>query len=438
MISAEPVIHVGILERQPSVEGVLRDECTLGEKRFHGPFRVEKSGSGIRFTGGGETVEGSDLLLRPAGEQGIEIHNVKIGIQFHWERSETQVFRGAIRFVEDGPGLTVINEVGLEEYLSSVISSEMSATSPMELLKAHAITSRSWLVAILNRSSAGTGAPPVPLTPEVEGEVIRWYDREEHAMFDVCADDHCQRYQGITKISSGSARAAVEATRGVFLVYEDAVCDARYSKSCGGISEGYEHVWDHRPVPYLQSISDAETDFGRVRTEGQAERWITSRPAAYCNTTDAEILRQVLPSFDQETTDFFRWTVTYSQKELRELLRRKSGLEFGDVLDLQPLDRGRSGRIVRLKIVGSGRTVVVGKELEIRRWLSPTHLYSSAFVAGKEGTGKTPERFVLRGAGWGHGVGLCQIGAAVMATQKKTAEQILLHYFRGAELRKLY
>jgi len=254
VISAEPVIHVGILERQPSVEGRLRDECVLGEKKFRGPYRVEKGSGGIRFTCGGETVEGSDLLLRPAGKEGIEIHNVKIGIQFHWERSETQVFRGAIRFVEDGPGLTVINEVGLEEYLSSVISSEMSATSPVELLKAHAITSRSWLVAILNRLTSGTGAPPVPLAPGEEGEVVRWYDREEHAMFDVCADDHCQRYQGITKISSGSAGAAVEATRGVFLVYDNAVCDARYSKSCGGISEGYEHsnrstgrTLDHEP-----------------------------------------------------------------------------------------------------------------------------------------------------------------------------------------------
>ena len=438
MISAEPVIHVGILERQPSIEGTLRDECLLGQKKFRGPFRVEKGDGGIRFTCGGETVEVSDLLLHPAGEQGIEIHNVKIGIQFHWERSETQVFRGAIRFVEDGPGLTVINEVGLEEYLSSVISSEMSATSPVELLKAHAITSRSWLIAILNRSASGTGAPPVPLAPEADGEVIRWYDREEHAMFDVCADDHCQRYQGITKISSGSARAAVEATRGVFLVYEDAVCDARYSKSCGGISESYEHVWEQRPVPYLRSISDAETEFSSVRTEAQAEQWIMSRPPAYCNTADAEILRQVLPSFDQETTDFFRWTVSYTQKELRDLLRRKSGTEFGDILDLQPLERGRSGRIVRLRIVGSRKTLVVGKELEIRRWLSQTHLYSSAFVVEKEGEDKAPERFVFRGAGWGHGVGLCQIGAAVMATRKKKAEEILLHYFRGAKLQKLY
>jgi stage II sporulation protein D len=316
----------------------------------------------------------------------------------------------------------------------------MSAEAPLELLRAHAITSRSWLVAMLERQKRfkrpGT---PARRGRESDKEVIRWYDREDHQLFDVCADDHCQRYQGITKLISPAAEQAVRDTRGVFLVYGGEICDARYSKSCGGRSEVFGSAWEDISVPYLPTISDAVIEHPLVTSEAAAEQWMHSSPEAYCNTTDGKILRQVLPSFDQETTDFYRWAVSYTQEELSTLLHKRSGIDFGQVHRLEPLQRGPSGRIIRLRIVGSQRTVVVGKELEIRRWLSPSHLYSSAFVVRTEsGAASVPARFTLHGAGWGHGVGFCQIGAAVMAAKGFKAEAIVKHYFRGAELQKLY
>jgi SpoIID/LytB domain protein len=274
---------------------------------------------------------------------------------------------------------------------------------------------------------------------ESEQEIVRWYDREDHRLYDVCADDHCQRYQGITKIISASAEQAVRSTSGVFLVHGGDICDARYSKSCGGRSGVFASAWEDVSVPYLSTVSDAAVEHPLIGSEAVAESWVHSSPEAYCNTADGKILRQVLPSFDQETTDFYRWTVTYGQEELSTLLRKRSGIDFGDIHRLEPLQRGPSGRIVRLRIVGSRRTVVVGKELEIRRWLSPSHLYSSAFVVRTEGgTDGVPGRFTFHGAGWGHGVGFCQIGAAVMAAKGFQAETIVKHYFRGAELEKLY
>jgi len=328
----------------------------------------------------------------------------------------------------------------VEQYLKSVIASEMSATAPIELLRAHAITSRSWLVAMLERQKTlGNAGGPARRGRETEEEIVRWYDREDHRFFDVCADDHCQRYHGVTKIISPKAAEAVQDTRGVFLVHGGAICDARYSKSCGERSEVFATAWEGVTVPYLATISDAAVEHPPVTSEEAAEKWVRSAPEAYCNTTDGNILRQVLPSFDQETTDFYRWTVSYTQEELSGLLLKRSGLDFGEIRRLEPLQRGPSGRIVRLRIVGSRRTVVVGKELEIRRWLSSSHLYSSAFVVQHEGgAGEVPARFTLRGAGWGHGVGFCQIGAAVMAARGFKAEQIVKHYFRGAELEKLY
>jgi len=268
---------------------------------------------------------------------------------------------------------------------------------------------------------------------------MTWYGREEHRNFDVCADDHCQRYQGLTRSIPERTAAAVNATRGVFLVYGDAVCDARYYKCCGGRTETFENTWEDIPHHYLTSIADAAIDHPPVLDEGSAQRWLLSSPEAFCNTRDEKLLAQILPSFDQETKDFFRWQVAYDQKELGEILREKSGIDFGLIQGLIPLERGPSGRIIRLKIVGTKKTLVVGKELEIRRWLSPSHLYSSAFVVEveRDSSGR-PFRFVLHGGGWGHGVGLCQIGAAVMASQGIPAETILKHYFRGAALKKLY
>jgi len=258
-------------------------------------------------------------------------------------------------------------------------------------------------------------------------------------MFDVCADDHCQRYQGITKIISSSAAEAVRGTTGVFLIFDNDICDARFYKACGGLSDTFPTAWESTVVPYLTCVSDSPVSHEPIRTEEQAAQWIRSQPSAYCNTTDGRILRQILPSFDQETTDFFRWRVEYDQEELTKLIASKSGIDFGEVVDLVPVERGPSGRIVRLRIEGTRNTLVVGKELEIRRWLSKSHLYSSAFVVDAvRGTSGIPVRFVLNGAGWGHGVGLCQIGAAVMAARGKKAEEIVKHYFRGASLDKLY
>jgi SpoIID/LytB domain protein len=310
----------------------------------------------------------------------------------------------------------------------------MSGDAPIEFLKTHAILSRSWLLAALDRKKKkDERSTPGRKTTKKDGEVVRWYDREDHELFDVCADDHCQRYQGITKIVSERARSAVRETRGVVITHQDEICDARYSKACGGITEDFDTAWDDTSVPYLKSIADASVPHRPVTTEEEASAWILSNPEAYCCTKDERLLEKILPDFDRETKGFFRWRVDYSRVELEEILREKSGLDLGSPQEIVPLRRGPSGRISRLRVVGSKRSVVVGKELEIRRWLSRSHLYSSAFVVRAEG-----ERFIFHGAGWGHGVGLCQIGAAVMATRGFSAEEILKHYFQGVEIKKVY
>jgi SpoIID/LytB domain protein len=390
---------------------------------------------------GGEITRAPVVRLSAANEGTFVLLNVTIGNRFHWERAEDQTFRGdLILAARQDNTITAINEVPLEAYLASVISSEMHAAAPKEFLKAHAITSRSWLLAAL-RKKQGFPETPVPTRSGIahDGELIRWYEREEHDLFDVCADDHCQRYQGITKIISGQAEEAVSETNGNVMVYNDEICDARYAKACGGITEDFHTAWEDRQVPYLTSIPDAPIPYRNVRTEEEAARWILSEPEAYCNTTDAALLQTILPETDRETERFFRWTVRYAARELEEIVREKSGFDFGELQALVPLRRGPSGRIWRLKVVGSKMSVVVGKELEIRRWLSKSHLYSSAFIVNVERDrhGK-PEAFVFYGAGWGHGVGLCQIGAAVMASQGFTAERILKHYFGGVEIRKIY
>ncbi|MEK6566574.1 MAG: SpoIID/LytB domain-containing protein [Bacteroidota bacterium] len=435
MISREPVIRVGIFENQQQISGEFQGAFELNDSlSVDGLFRMDVDGEGISFqdSQGLKLPSQKEIVSRPHDTASFVLHDVTIGVHFHWERKEQQAFHGNLHVVRDNNGLTAINEIGVEEYLKSVISSEMSATAPIELLKAHAITSRSWLVAMLEREKKNVGVPS-QRSQQTADEIIRWYDREDHALFDVCADDHCQRYQGISKIISQAANDAVEETQGMFLVYENEICDARYSKACGGISESYENAWEDRQVPYLSSISDWKTEYAPLKQGIDTEQWILGAPDAYCNTKDGNILKQVLPSFDQETTDFFRWKVTYKRGELEEIVRDKSGIDVGVIRNLVPMERGPSGRITKLKIKGLSKSVIVGKELEIRRWLSRSHLYSSAFVVRKEG-----ERFVLYGAGWGHGVGLCQIGAAVMATKGFKAEEIVKHYFRGAELKKLY
>lgn len=394
----------------------------------------------------GELVDDDSLIFQPVRyhEASFELNDVTIGRNFHWQRKEDQTFRGSLEIRIEGDKLRAINAIPLEDYLVSVISSEMKATSSVELLKAHAVISRSWLLAQVKKNKElSQSTTSYQRIYETAGEYIRWYDREDHDGFDVCADDHCQRYQGMTKQSTPLVEQAVAETRGNILMFEGKICDARFSKCCGGISENFENVWEPEMHPYLQSVIDNpeipdgyETDFSQ---EEVAEKWIRNYPDAFCNTNDKNVLAQVLNDYDQETSDFYRWEVSYSQADLAGLIARKTGVDFGEITDLIPVERGKSGRIIKLKIVGTKQTRMIGKELEIRKTLSESHLYSSAFVVEKlEVTNGIPGNFVLSGAGWGHGVGLCQIGAAMMSEKGYTCNQILGHYFSGASVSKGY
>ena len=379
----------------------------------------------------------------------FELQDVTIGINFHWERKEVQRFKGELKIIVEDDRLTAINIIPIEDYLTSVISSEMSATASLELLKAHAVISRSWL---LNKLKVANGKLKVIMHPDntanfelstLPSQLIKWYDHEAHKNFDVCADDHCQRYQGITRASTPQAIEAVFATRGEVLMYEGEICDARFSKCCGGAFEEFQNCWENVKHPYLigQRDSKTETRLPDLTKEAKADKWIRTSPAAFCNTHNKQVLSQVLNNYDQETTDFYRWRVCYSQQELSELIHKRSGIEFGKIIDLIPVERGTSGRLVRLKIVGTLRTLIIGKELEIRRTLSSSHLYSSAFVVDKEykeDEKEIPSRFILTGSGWGHGVGLCQIGAAVMGEQGYKYKEILSHYYPGSAIEQQY
>jgi stage II sporulation protein D len=421
-------ISVGLMEHREAVEIELAGTFT--------------DAAGKTYPSGRHNFA-SAVELKPvdAAASSFAVEDITIGIGFHWERRERQVFRGALRILKRD-GLTVINDVSIEDYVASVISSEMSATCPLELLKAHAVISRSWLWhpksgrqirQSVNPSITQSSSDRMRIDGlRIDGltdsaEILRWYGREAHQDFDVCADDHCQRYQGITKATSAAVDAAVRATAGQMLVYNGEVCDARFSKCCGGIVEEYRTAWEDVDVPYLVPLYDGA---GEAKLPSDLEQWILSAAApAYCNTRDATLLSQILPGFDQETRDFYRWTVTYTPEQVRELIQARLNEDVGEVVDLIPLERGPSGRIIRLAIRGRTRSLIVGKELEIRRALSRSHLYSSAFVVQRDGS-----NFVLKGAGWGHGVGLCQIGAAVMASVGKAYDQILAHYYPGASV----
>ena len=394
----------------------------------------------------GECLTAGEFLFSPTHMQADSflLRDVVIGISFHWQQQEDQQFRGSLKLTPEDGLVRAVNVVPVEEYLCSVISSEMSAESSPGFLKAHAVISRSWLLAQLDKNEQirKSGKNYHSFT-QTSGELVRWYDREDHRLFDVCADDHCQRYQGISKIITDKARQAVSETSGEALVYNGKVCDARFSKCCGGVSESFETVWEPVHHPYLTAVTDtpdkSSLTSSDLRSETAADAWIRQSPPAFCNTSDQKILTQVLPGFDQKTHDFYRWKLEYSQEELAVLLKKKTGIDFGLILRLEALERGFSGRIVRLKITGTLKTMIIGKELEIRKALSETHLYSSAFVVDALPKEKAiPEQFVLSGAGWGHGVGLCQIGAAVMGEKGCNYREILNHYFRGAVLEKLY
>ena len=383
-----------------------------------------------------------EVIFAPvSAENHFTLKDVTIGVNFHWERREDQQFAGSLRLINEHGKVTAVNVIGVEDYLLSVISSEMSATASLELLKAHAVISRSWLLAQIekNKNIVDSGEKYCACT-EKDGELIRWFDREDHVNFDVCADDHCQRYQGITRQTTERVAEAIKATWGEVLYSDGKLCDARFSKSCGGVYEEFENCWEPVHHSYLVARRDSENemDFPDLRVEENAREWILSRPDAFCGTTDKEILSQVLNNYDQETTDFYRWKVEYTQDEISELVHRRSGTDYGKIIDLIPVERGTSGRLFRLKIVGTKLTKIIGKELEIRRTLSPSHLYSSAFIVekGELNAEGLPETFTLRGAGWGHGVGLCQIGAAVMGDQGIPYEEILAFYYPHAELTK--
>ena len=370
----------------------------------------------------------------------FELHDVTIGINFHWERKENQRFRGDLEILRNPDGtVTAVNIIPIELYLKSVISSEMSATSSMELLKAHAVISRSWLLAQIDRErrSHGTPDPRALDRTETEDTIVRWYDHSDHDGFDVCADDHCQRYQGITRMTSKAVEEAVEATRGEILTVDDKICDARFSKCCGGVMEEFQNCWEPRDHSYLKPLRDNPTpkvDVPDLTDEAQAVRWIKTDEPAFCNTRDRKLLEQVLNNYDREDIDFYRWKEVYTPAELNELVARRSGIDFGEITAVTPVKRGPSGRLYLLKIVGTKRTVLVGKELEIRKWFSNSHLKSSAFTVERDADGN----WVLEGAGWGHGVGLCQIGAAVMASKGYSYREILNHYFIDADITRLY
>ena len=444
----EPLISIGILtDNKVAFELYGEFSTTITANKLNGRFTAEIANGELICKSSDEKLTSKDEIIFEPNDSTTDtflIRDVTIGVKFHWERKEKQRFSGLLKLKKDKDKITVINIISIEKYLTSVISSEMSAKSSLHLLKAHAIISRSWLLAQIEKSkSLKKAKSKYSSSFESSDEHIKWYDREDHDLFDVCADDHCQRYQGVTKVFTQIARDAVKQTQGIVLFSNDKICDARFSKSCGGISESFENVWEPIKYDYLTSVYDYKfppenfnTDFSNERN---SVKWIKGNPSSFCNTSDKKILSQVLLDFDQETTDFFRWKIVYTQAELSEIIKTKSRMDFGNIIDLVPIERGKSARLIKLKIVGTNKTIVVGKELEIRKFLSKSHLYSSAIVIEKSDIQNgIPQKFEIFGAGWGHGVGLCQIGAAVMAEKGHEFDEILLHYFENAELKKIY
>ena len=437
----QPDVTVGIVSAQKIHFSLNKPYLAKGEKVL-GEQVVEFSEGGVLWNGN----QYSQLTFHPqSADASFSLSDVTIGVNFHWERKETQTFLGTLRFVVESDKIVAINELPVEKYLESVISSEMSATSSLELLKAHAVISRSWLLAQMKkrREVAESGNNFFSFTKK-EDTLIRWYDREDHTLFDVCADDHCQRYQGITKETSPHVAEAIRQTKGQILMDGDEICDARFSKCCGGITEEFQYCWEDTPKTYLTAVRDialgVEHTLPNLTNEEEAEKWIRFNPPAFCNTQDKKILSEVLNDYDQETVNFYRWKETLSQEKLQQLIADKLKMDLGAILDMKAVERGKSGRISKLQIIGTEKTFTIGKELEIRRTLSDSHLLSSAFVVDKYDMDEqgVPQRFELIGAGWGHGVGLCQIGAAVMGEQGYHYDAILLHYYQGAEIKKLY
>jgi SpoIID/LytB domain protein len=448
--SLAPEIHVGIMESE-RICFALEGSFSLQDGTAIAPGAAEArcGKDGIEVLRDGRILlKGRELILMPGIDpcDRFRIRDVVIGIGFHWEQKEDQVFPGVLKLMAAGGKVQLVNIVPIEQYLGCVISSEMRADCPPALLRAHAILSRSWLLAQVEKQRSPAVHPPArePFFSTGE-EWIRWYDREDHLLFHVCADDHCQRYQGVGRTGNPDVARAVSDTAGRLLVYQGTICDARYSKCCGGVTEEYQHCWEPLVHPYLRRTDDRPQKASPVasaadlKVEAHAIRFISGNPDAFCNTVDPELLGRVLNNYDLFAHGIYRWEEVLSQEEVSRLVRERSGTDFGEILDLVPVERGESGRLVKLRICGTKRTLTIGKELEIRRWLSRSHLYSSAFIVHKGARVKgIPRYFTLRGAGWGHGVGLCQIGAAVMAGMGYTHQEILEHYFRGASIVKQY
>lgn len=428
----QAVLSVGIVSL-PELHFEFKTPYRFSGKEYLGRFSATVKDGKIFFEG--NTFD--EIVFRHEGENpSFVLQDVTIGVNFHWNRQETQIFPDDLKLIVENGKVTAVNLVGIENYLVSVISSEMSATCSEELLKAHCIISRSWIIAQIEKNrTIAASETPYCATVDTEEELIKWYDREDHVNFDVCADDHCQRYYGLSRASTQAVRDAVEQTWGQVLKYNGEICDARFSKCCGGVFEEFEYCWEPKHFDYLVKRRDSadENDFPDLTVEQNAREWILSSPQAFCNTTDPKVLSQVLNKFDQETQNFYRWTVEYTVEELSSLVRERTGIDYGEIIDLVPVARGTSGRLWKLKIVGSKRTRIIGKELEIRRTFSKSHLYSSAFVVEK-----SDGKFIFRGAGWGHGAGLCQIGAAVMGEKGYSHGQILAHYFPGSKIENQY
>lgn len=440
----EPFIDVGIVTAK-KISFHLNGKffTTPYNAVLSGDIEAGKTGNLLTLHSSADTVEVlSEIRLVPNEDDPdtfFTVSDVLIGKEFHWQQKQKQKFTGSIRIIMEGEFVTLINRINVESYLKSVISSEMSAEASPEFLKAQTIVARSWLFAQLENKNRKSEY----VADSSENEKIVWYDREDHKNYDFCSDDHCQRYQGVTKGFTENAQEAVDATRGLVLKCGNVICDTRFSKACGGITESFENVWSPKEKKYLQSTVDYKftpDDFDADLTNEKAVRdWILNYKDSFCNETNNDVLEKILVNYDRETTDFFRWKVEYTQKELREIIEKKSGFSFGDIVDLVPVERGFSGRLVRLKIIGTDKEFTFGKELMIRKLLSESHLFSSAFIVDKENIENgIPQKFVLRGAGWGHGVGMCQIGAAVMGERGYTFDEILYHYFKGIKIERYY
>ncbi len=446
-ITTEPWLNVGILTDDKIKFELYGDFGSIAaNKTLSGVFKAELRNNKIICEGTNIKIEAEDeIIFEPSDpvSESFLLRDVIIGVKFHWERREKQRFNYFLKIIRNGNQLTAINYLPVEAYLTSVISSEMSAKCSINLLRSQAVVARSWLLAQLQNKEKETNKDAL-LKPVIsDEEIITWYDREAHTLFDVCADDHCQRFQGVTKVTTDTAFRAIKDTRGIVLINGDEICDTRYSKSCGGMSEAYENVWEPVKFSYLQPVVDYKFEPDNLQLdltiEENAVKWIKANPPAFCNTSDPKILNQILLDYDQETKDFYRWKVEYSQRELNNLIQEKLGIDFGEIVDLVPVERGYSARLIKLKIIGTKKSIIIGKELEIRRVLSKTHLYSSAFYVEKENViDGIPQKFILHGAGWGHGVGLCQIGAAVMAEQGYQFDEILIHYFPNAKIKRIY